>query len=117
MQVLLWCNKDGMFRRGDDGQGAAFHFVNVRWFENVEVVTVQQVMCLGKPEVYRNDKKSNGRQSAVDHVQVYLDMTTSTMKHRVFEIYSVHAFAAQFKRGIQREYYLQWTYYGVTPTC
>lgn len=59
-QVLPACQENDTFHRRLNGQGAACHSLNFKWFENAEAGTVQLVICFRKPKVYWTDKESNG---------------------------------------------------------
>lgn len=84
--VFLACNKAVKFHRGH-WMGTSCHPANPKRYENVEVVTVQQVMSSGNPRVYWNDKESDGLWTPVGLVQVYSNQMASKMKHRAFMMF------------------------------
>lgn len=102
--MLLVDYEDVMFCCLQNEWGAACHPVNYKWFETVESVTVQHIVCSEKLRVYWRDKESNGPRSAVSFIQVYPDKTESMMKHGEVMMYSVHGlllnFSVVFRRNL-----------------
>lgn len=87
-QVLLKCNDDITFLHRHNGRGAC-HTVKLNWFENIEAVMVQHVVCSDNPNVYWNDKEISRLRSTVCLVQICSDMMASTMKRGAIVMYTM----------------------------
>lgn len=82
--------------RHHNEQRAACLPVRFRWLKSVEVGTIKQGMCLGKPKVYWNENERNGLWRVMGLVHVYSDIMESTMKLGTFMMYQVHAVMLSF---------------------
>lgn len=108
-QVFLACIEDCLFCRCHKAWGTPCDLKNSWWLENVEVVTVQRILCLEKPKVYWNNKESNGPRRQ----WVWFPIFVQDWEHS--EVWGTHYVpntwcAAEFHRGFKLESCLQWTY-------